>query len=69
MRTRRWRLWFGVLKLAHREQLDFDERRGVWPSVRIGKRYLIWKSYAATSAAPKDKSVSTPGATRQDETA
>lgn len=54
MRTRRWRLWFGVLKLTHREHLDFDERRGVWPSLRIGNRYFIWKSYSAIAAAAAD---------------
>ena len=54
MRTRRWRLWLGVLKLAHREQLDFDERRGFWPSLRIGNHYLIWKSNAAVAAAAEN---------------
>jgi hypothetical protein len=52
MHIRILRLPLGELKLAHRETLDFDERRRGWPSFRIGRYFLIWKPARTRSGGP-----------------
>jgi hypothetical protein len=37
---------FGVLKIKHRDQLNFDERRERLPMVALGHKRLIWWSNA-----------------------
>lgn len=51
MRAARIPMWFGVLKIRHREQMRFEERRGKVPIWMIGNRCLAWWSAQDASTA------------------
>ena len=56
MKSKRIPLWFGVLKIRHREQLLFEERHGKVPVWAVGNYCLAWWTHenshqVATGAA------------------
>jgi len=57
MKSKRIPLWFGVLKIRHREQLLFEERHGKVPVWEVGNYCLAWWANAnghdVTSSAAK----------------
>ena len=61
-RTLRIPLWFGLLKLKHREKLSFEERTGHFWMKPLGKYRLIWcsESSDAPPVARGEHPVKTP---------
>ena len=52
MKSKRIPLWFGVLKIRHREQLLFEERHGKVPVWAVGNYCLAWWAHGKGQGAP-----------------
>lgn len=61
MKDRQIHLWFGTLKIKHRERLTYEERHGRVPVIALGKNRLTWWSNSA-----KDRLQASSPRTRRD---
>ncbi len=67
MKSRRIPLWFGVLKIRHREQLLFEERQGKVPVWAVGNYCLAWWAHANAHAAATGVTKPAPARRQADE--